>query len=155
MTLFYIVLLILFGLLFLVVELLLLPGISVGAVLALVSYGGAGYLAYCHYGPAGVGVAVAVVVVLSCIATAVSLRAKTWQRFTLRQEIRSSGMPLPETELHIGDRGTTLSRLSPMGRVRIGGRSYEAKSQNGYLDPGVAVEVTGFENFSVIVQLIN
>lgn len=39
MTMFYIVLLIFFGLLFLVAELVLLPGVSIGAILALVCYG--------------------------------------------------------------------------------------------------------------------
>ena len=38
---FFIVLLVFFGLLFLVAELVLLPGVSIGAILALVSYGGA------------------------------------------------------------------------------------------------------------------
>ena len=40
---FYIILLVLLGLLFLVAELLLLPGVSVGAILALVCYGSAVY----------------------------------------------------------------------------------------------------------------
>ena len=39
MEMFYIVLLVFFGLLFLVAELVLLPGVSIGAVLALVCYG--------------------------------------------------------------------------------------------------------------------
>ena len=44
MEMFYIVLLVFFGLLFLVAELVLLPGVSIGAVLALVCYGSAIYL---------------------------------------------------------------------------------------------------------------
>ena len=41
MTMFYIILLIVLGLLFLVAELVLLPGVSIGAILALVCYGAA------------------------------------------------------------------------------------------------------------------
>ncbi len=94
-----------------------------------------------------------VILVLSLIATVVSLRAKTWQRFSLKQKIKSSSMPtLPEQELSVGDRGMTLSRLSPMGKVEIGGRTYEAKSQGAYVDQRSEVEVVGFENFSVIVK---
>ena len=51
MPMFYIVLLIVFGLLFLVAELVLLPGVSIGAVLSLVCYGSSIYLAYRDYGP--------------------------------------------------------------------------------------------------------
>ena len=43
---FYIVLLIVLGLLFLVAELVLLPGVSIGAILALVCYGSSIYLAF-------------------------------------------------------------------------------------------------------------
>ena len=150
MTMFYIVLLIFFGLLFLVAELVLLPGVSIGAILALVCYGSSIYLAFRDLGPVAGSV---VILVLSLIATVVSLRAKTWQRFSLKQKINSSSMPtLPEQELSVGDRGTTLSRLSPMGKIEVKGRTYEAKSLGAYVDPRKEIEVVGFENFSVIVK---
>ena len=155
MEMFYIVLLVFFGLLFLVAELVLLPGVSIGAVLALVCYGSSVYLAFRDFGPVTGTVVILVILVLSVIATVVSLRAKTWQRFSLKQEIRSSSMPvIPAEELQVGDRGVTLSRLSPMGKVEIGGRTYEAKSQRAYVDQQPDVEVVGFENFSVIVKTI-
>lgn len=153
MELFYIVLLIVLGLLFLVAELVLLPGVSVGALLALVCDGFAIWLGFRDFGTTGGAVVIVAVLVLSLVVTVVSLRAKTWQRFSLRQEIRSSSTPvLPSEELHVGDRGKTLSRLSPMGKVEIGGRIYEAKSLDAYVDPRREVEVVGFENFSVIVK---
>lgn len=151
---FYIVILIFFGLLFLVAEIVLLPGISVGALLSMVCYGSSIYLAFRDHGPVAGVVVILVILVLSTAATILSLRAKTWQRFSLRQEIDSSSMPSPETELHVGDRGTTVSRLSPMGKIEVGGRIYEAKSQDIYVDPRRDVEVVGFENFSVIVKKI-
>ena len=155
MEMFYIVLLVFFGLLFLVAELVLLPGVSIGAVLALVCYGSSVYLAFRDFGPVTGTVVILVILVLSVIATVVSLRAKTWQRFSLKQEIRSSSMPvIPAEELQVGDRGVPLSRLSPMGKVEIGGLSYEAKSQGAYVDQQRDVEVVGFENFSVIVKTI-
>ncbi|MDE7123588.1 MAG: NfeD family protein [Alistipes sp.] len=154
MELFYILLLIVLGLLFLVAEIVFLPGISIGGLLAMVCYGSAIYLSFGNYGTGGGVLAIVVVVVVSVVATAVSLRAKTWQRFSLRQQIRSSSMPSPCDEVKPGDRGVTLSRLSPMGKVEIGGRVYEAKSTGSYVDPRREVEVVGFENFSVIVKSI-
>ena len=153
MEMFYIVLLVFFGLLFLVAELVLLPGGSIGAVLALVCYGSSVFLAFRDFGPVTGTVVILVILVLSVIATVVSLRAKTWQRFSLKQEIRSSSMPvIPAEELQVGDRGVTLSRLSPMGKVEIGGRIYEAKSTDVYIDQRSTVEVVGFENFNVVVR---
>lgn len=152
---FYIVLLVFFGLLFLVAELVLLPGVSIGALLSLVCYGSSIYLAFRDYGPLTGAVVVIAILVLSCIAIVISLRAKTWQRFSLKQEIHSSSMPEPDKELQIGARGTSVSRLSPMGKISIDGRIYEAKSQDIYIDPRSDVEVVGFENFSVIVRKLS
>lgn len=109
MEMFYIVLLVVFGLLFLVAELVLLPGVSIGGVLALVCYGSSIYLAFRDFGPLTGAVVVIVILILSIIATVISLRAKTWQRFSLKQEIRSSSMPVtPAEELQVGDRGVTV-----------------------------------------------
>ncbi len=156
MELFYIILLILLGLLFLVAELLLLPGISVGGVLALVCGGVSIWLGFRDFGTQGGCITIVVVVLLALLVTVVSLRSRTWRRFSLDQRIGSSSMPvLPAEELRAGDRGTTLSRLSPMGKVEIGGRTYEAKSTGAYVDPQREVEVVGFENFSVIVRTVD
>ena len=152
---FFIILLILFGVLFLVAEIVLLPGISIGGILALVCYGSSIYMAFRDYGPLTGAMVTVAILVLSAGATIVSLRAKTWQRFSLKQQIDSSSMRTPEEDnVRSGDRGVTLSRLSPMGKVDIGGRIYEAKSLDRYVDPRSEVEVVGFENFNVIVRVI-
>ena len=75
----YIVLLICFGLLFLVAELLLLS-------LAVVIF---------------------------------SLRAKTWQRFSLRQEIRSSSMPEPEKFVRHRTGSYFFSGLAIVSRIAV------------------------------------
>ena len=150
---FFIILLVFFGLLFLVAELVLLPGVSIGAILALVSYGGAIYIAFRVYGPLAGGIVVAVVLILSFAATVVSLRSKTWRRFSLKQKVDSSVMPEPvQQSIRVGDTGMTVSRLAPMGKVEISGNIYEAKSMDSYIDPRQEVEVVGFENFNIIVR---
>ena len=119
MEIFYIVLLVFFGLLFLVAELVLLPGVSIGALLALVCYGSSVYLAFRDFGT-GAGILVIVIILaLSLVVTVISLRAKTWQCFSLKQEIRSSSTPLlPSEELKVGDRGVTSRASRPWARSR-------------------------------------
>lgn len=152
---FYIVLLIVLGVLFLVAELVFLSGSFFGTTLSLVCYGCAIWMGFANYGTTVGIIVIAAVALLSLVATVLSLRAKTWQRLSLSQEIQSSSMELPEQSLKVGDRGTTLSRLSPMGKVDFGGKIYEAKSTGDYIDPRCEVEVAGFENFNVIVKKIN
>lgn len=151
----YIILLILLGVLFCVAELLLLPGVTIGAILAVACYGGAVWYAFESLGTTAGIITIVVVLVVSLISVIFSLRAKTWQYFALRQQIDSTSMPKPEKELSIGAVGTTISRLSPMGKVNIGGKVYEAKSADVFIDQREQVEVVGFENFNVIVRKAN
>lgn len=152
---FYIILLIILGVLFLVAELVFLSGSLIGTILSLVCYGGAVWKTFVDYGYTAGIVVIAVIAAVSLIATVISLRAKTWQRLSLSQEIESSSMEQPEASLKIGDKGVCVSRLSPMGKVEIKGNIYEAKSIDAYIDPKTEVEVTGFENFNVIVKKSN
>lgn len=147
--------LIFLGLLFCVIELLILPGITIGGLLSLVSYGVAIYLAFERLG-AGAGVLVIIAILgLSIIATFFSLRAKTWDRFSLKSQIESSSSESPQELLTIGQRGVAVSRLAPMGKIEVDGQSYEAKSSDSYIDAKTEVEVVGFENFSVVVKKVN
>lgn len=117
-----IILLILLGVLFLVAELVLLPGVSLGALFALVCYGSAIYTAFADYGPFTGGIVVLIISGVVVRGYGAFARSKTWQRFSLKQKIESSSMPLPDNEVKAGDRGVAVSRLAPMGKVEIGGQ---------------------------------
>ena len=151
----YIVLLILLGVLFCVAELLLLPGLSIGAFLSVACYGGAVWYAFDALGTTAGVVTIVVVLIVSLISIIFSLRAKTWQCFALKQQIDSTSMPHPESELSVGAVGVAVSRLSPMGKVNINGKIYEAKSEDVFIDHREQIEVVGFENFNVIVRKLN
>lgn len=151
----YVALLILLGALFLVAELVLLPGVSIGAILSLACYGGAIWYAFAFIGVTAGVVTIVAVIVVSLVAVVLSLRAKTWQRLALKQEIDSVSMPRPEAEVAIGAVGVAVSRLCPMGKVEIEGKCYEAKSADVMIDHRSRVEVVGFENFTLVVKKIN
>lgn len=151
---FYIVLLTVLGVLFLIAELLLLPGVSVGTILALVCYGSAIYLAFNNFGVTTGIIVLAIVLVLSLITTILALRAKTWRKLALQQEIDSTSMENPSKKVAIGSTGITISRLSPMGKIEIDGELHEAKSLDSYIEQRKPVEVVGFENFTIIVKSI-
>lgn len=149
-----IILLVALGVFFLVVELIFLPGVTLGTALSVVSYGVAIYLTFTRFGVVGGVIAIGVVLLLSIVATILSLRAKTWQRLALNNKIESQSNTSPETLVKVGTKGVALSRISPMGKVRIDGKEYEAKSDGTYIDQRSEVEVVGFENFTVVVKKI-
>lgn len=149
-----IILLVLLGVFFLVVELVFLQGVTVGVLLSLASYGSAIYLAFKNHGVMGGITAIIIILILSLIATILSLRAKTWRRLALNDKLEGVSMKSPEHELAIGDKGVSISRLCPMGKVNFEGKVYEAKSLDAYIDQRSEVVVVGFENFTVLVKAI-
>ena len=149
-----IAILIVIGALLLVVELILLPGFTVAGIGGLACYCGAAYMAYANYGGTGLLITIGVVVLVSIIATWFSLRAKTWKKFALSQNIDGEAQVSPEQQVKTGERGVAITRLAPMGKVMIGGQTYEAKAIDLFVDQQTEVEVTGFENFNVIVKPI-
>ena len=124
-----IITLIIVGVLLLVAELVLLPGISVAGIGAFLS--------------------------LAVAAVVISLRANTWQRLSLKSTIDATSTPTPEqNDIRIGQRGETLTRLAPMGKVQVGDVTVEAKSVDAYIDPRQVVEVIGYDNTAVVVRRI-
>ena len=146
--------LVLLGAFFLVIELLILPGVSIGVLLSIASNVGAGYIAFTRLGVTAGVITIVTMVVLSTIALCFSLRAKTWRRLTLNDKLESSSAKSASIQLSVGDVGESVSRLAPMGRVVINGKNYEAKSVGEYIGEHTPIEVVDFENSNVIVKKV-
>lgn len=149
-----IIALLILGAFFLVAELVFLPGVTLGAILSLVGFGAAVYFGFVRFGFVGGVITLVVAIALALLVTVLSLRAKTWQRLALKDKVNGESTERPETTLSVGARGVAVSRLSPMGKVEIDGKVYEAKSTDVYIDQRSAVEVVGFENFTAIVRRV-
>ena len=150
-----IIVLILVAMLLLAAELVLLPGITVAAIGALGAAGYAVYRAFVLYGTTGGLITIGAILVLSVLTIVFCLRAKTWRKLALHKNIDGVSQQLPQDRnIKEGDRGITVTRLAPMGKVRIGEETLEAKSIDRYIDQKKEVEVVGFENFNIIVKLV-
>lgn len=148
----WISLLILLGLLLFVVE-LVLPGITLAAIGAFCCLVGASAWAFVD-GGIGVGFAVVGTIVgMMIVLTALFLRPRTWNRFTLKANIESQVQPVAiEKEVEVGVQGMTLTRMAPMGKVQIGERIFDAKSLDSYIDPREQVRVIGYDNAALVVR---
>ena len=148
----FIIVLILVGLVLIFAEILLIPGIGIAGILGLLSMGGSCFYAFNQLGTnAGVIVTVVNAALIAALTIWV-LRAKTWKRFTLNTNIDSKAIDKLEEKVSIGDRGRTLSRLSPMGSAQIMDEVYEVKALEGMIDAGVEIEVVLIEDNKVYVR---
>ncbi|MCL2501696.1 MAG: NfeD family protein [Bacteroidales bacterium] len=147
-----IITLILIGVVLLLAELLLIPGIGIAGILALAALIGANFIAF-YYHPQPVGVIVLVITILICsVGVWYALRAKTWKRLSLKHEIEAKAIPLPQDlGIRIGMKGKTLGRLIPAGKARLGETDVEVYAFQGVIDPGTEVEVVQIEDLRIFV----
>jgi membrane-bound ClpP family serine protease len=147
-----IIMLIIIGVVLLLTELLLIPGVGIAGILGLIALVGANFLAFFYHSQTE-GIIVLIVSMLICaFGTWYALRAKTWKRLSLQQEIEAKAIPLPEEQgIHIGMKGKTLGRLIPSGKARFGGIDVEVYALGGVIDPGIEIEVVQIENLRIFV----
>lgn len=148
----FIIVLILVGLVLIFAEILLIPGVGIAGILGLLSMGGSCFYAFHELGTTTGIIVTAVNAVLIVGLTIWVLRAKTWKKFTLNTNIDSKAFSLEGAKIAIGDRGKTITRLAPMGTVRFGEDTYEAKALEGMIDPGTEVEIVLIEDNKIYVE---
>lgn len=146
--------LILIGFVLIFTEILLIPGVGVAGTLGVIALGGASYYAFYALGTMTGYVVTGINVLLLIALTVYVLRAKTWKRFTLNTNIDSKAI-VPDDVPVVGDKGKTATRLAPVGMVRIGNHTFEAKALEGMIDPGVSVEVVLIEDNKIYVSPVN
>ena len=148
----FIITLILVGLVLILAEILLIPGVGVAGVLGILSIGGSCFCAFHQYGNVTGAIVTAVNALLLLALIIWVLRAKTWKRMTLETSIDSKAVSSDTAVLAVGDRGRTLTRLAPMGSASFGNYVVEVKALEGMLEPNIGVEVVLIEDNKIYVK---
>ncbi len=144
--------LIIAGILFMLVELLLVPGVGIGGFLSLLSLGAACWYSFVYIGDSVGWTVLVAVIVMIVAAVVISLRSRTWRRFELKTEIHSK-VNDESRRLAAGQRGLAQTRLAPMGTGRFGEVSCEVKSDdNSLIDAGTPLEIISIEDNQVTVK---
>lgn len=151
-----IIILIILGILLFVIEFLLVPGITVAGVGGLILTVLGVFKAFNDYGTTtGVWVLIGTIL-LSILVIAFSLRARTWRKLMLKTNVEGTvDSDITEDQIKVGDRGETLTRLAPMGKIKINDIVREAKSLEGYIDEHRPIEIVSVDGTSISVKPIN
>ncbi len=154
MTIFIIILLLVLGVVLILLEFFVLPGITVAGIAGVVMILGGIYLSYHHYGSNTGHLTVLGSVIFSVLSLWIALKSGTWNRIMLKTEIDSKVEKLEEDMVAIGDEGICLSRLAPMGQVRIKNHIIEAKSTGLYIDEKTPIVVIKIVDKVIVVKPI-
>src|SRR5690606_29186822 len=61
---------------------------------------------------------------------------------------------LTGSEGFIGEIGTAMSELAPLGKVHVHGERWNAESVSGIIEKGEKVRVTGMQNLKIFVEKV-
>jgi membrane-bound serine protease (ClpP class) len=133
----------------------ILPGGILG-ILAALCVLVASWLGYAEYGVVGgAGVflgSICAIALLVYLEFKVIARTKLGSGFFLKTSVTGHSNVSKAEETIIGKEGTALTRLNPSGKVAIEGQSYDAYSQDGYIEANHAVTVVAKDNFKLIIK---
>lgn len=137
-------LLLLAGVGLILVELFLIPGVSIAGICGLLSLGGSVYASYAFWGAMAGHFMLFLVLLIVAIGVYMIVKFRTLDRMSLSTNIDAK-VNLINNKVQLGDEGVTISRLAPMGTVLINGESYECKYIGGFLEEGKKVRVSHIE----------
>ena len=116
----------------------------------------ASWFAGAEYG-AGTGIltfvgSAAAIAILVFIEFKLLARTSLGSAFFLKSSVTGHSNIAPAEAVIIGREGSALTRLNPSGKVAIDGKSYEAHSQDGYIEADQSIQVVAQDNFKLIIK---
>ena len=133
----------------------ILPGGILGIMAALCVIL-ASWFAGAEYG-AGIGIltfvgSAAAIGILVFIEFKLLARTSLGSAFFLKSSVTGHSNIAPAEASITGKKGISLTRLNPSGKVAIDGKSYEAYSQDGYIEEDHSIQVVAQDNFKLIIK---
>jgi membrane-bound ClpP family serine protease len=153
MTLLGIILMIVAGLVLFLLELLVIPGITIAGVGALILMAVSVYLAFSLFGATTGTIVLLCVLVSMGVVLAFTFRSKTWRRVSLHTQLNSKANDVTGHGITPGNEGISITRLGPVGMVQIGDHRVEGHSEGPFIDQQSKIVVTRVEPSYVVVKL--
>ncbi|MCE5250450.1 hypothetical protein LLG96_09555 [bacterium] len=153
MTALIVALIVITGFIFLVIELLLIPGFSVPGLAGLAMIGYGIFKAKTAYGTSGALITLAASLIGAFILIRVALKSRTLKAVSLDYSEKGTSAVDDYSGL-VGIEGITISPLRPAGTADIGGKRCDVVTEGGFIEKNSPVRVLKVDGKRIIVTLI-
>jgi membrane-bound ClpP family serine protease len=155
MNLLIILFLIFLGIVLLLIEFTILPGITIAGVGGLLLFGYSIYLAFVSYGNLVGFLTLAFVLLFSPILIFRLFKGKSGKKLVLKTVLKGFTNEINEEKVKVGDVGVTIGRLAPMGKIKINDEVVEVRSTGNFVDPGEKVRIIQIDKSLITVEPLN
>ena len=133
------------GIILLLLEVFLFPGISLAGIGATVCLVYANVRAFNELGTWPGVITLAISIISSILVFVWFMRSKSLDRLALKKDIDSSVKQPESATIQVGDTGIALTRLAQIGNARFGDRIVEVRTTGDFIDaktPIIAERIT-------------
>ena len=152
MSLTLVAVLVIVGLLFVILEILVIPGQGVFGILGLIILAIGIWQTYVSIGTTEGHIVSATSFVLSVASLIIALRANTWKRLSLNSTMDSRVNVINEEKLKVGDWGKSISRLAPAGKALFNDEFVEVHTHGDFIDQDIDIEIIKIDHNKIFVK---
>jgi len=150
-----IIFLIILGIVLLLIEVTILPGITVAGVGSFLVLVYSVYLAFTAYGSLIGFLTLAFVLIVSPLLVYYFFKGKAGKSMVLNTVLTGVANEINPEKVKVGDIGVTIGRLAPMGKIKVNDEVVEVRSTGTFVNPGEKVRIIHIEKSMVTVEPLN
>lgn len=155
MSIFAIILLILLGLVLLLIEFAVIPGVTIAGIGGFLLLAASVYIAFTELGTAAGFITLIVVLILAPAMVYYFLKSRSGRKMILEKNIDGKVESITPGKIAVGDAGKTIGRLAPSGKVRVNGEVIEGQSTGAFIDHNTEIKVLKILSNKIIVEPLN
>lgn len=155
MSLLAIILLIILGLVLLLLEFAVIPGVTIAGVGGFLLLAASVYIAFAEMGKVAGFITLGIVLILSPLMVYYFFKSRAGKKMILDSKIDGKIENMEPGKIKAGDIGTTIGRLAPMGKIKINGEVVEAQSAGAYINEHTEIQVIKIHLNKIIVEPFN
>jgi len=155
MNLLIILFLIFLGIVLLLIEFTILPGITVAGLGGVLLFGYSIYLAFSSYGAIGGFLTLGFVLIVAPTLVVLLFKGRSGKKMVLNAVLHGVANEINPDKVKIGDIGITIGRLAPMGKIKVNDEVVEVRSTGTFVDPGQKVRIIHIEKSLITVEPLN
>jgi membrane-bound ClpP family serine protease len=152
MSLLAIVLLIILGLVLLLIEFAVIPGVTIAGIGGFLLLAASVYIAFADMGTVAGFITLTVVLIASPIMVYYFFKSRAGKHMILDSEISGKVENFSHDKLKVGDIGKTIGRLAPMGKIKVNGEVVEAQSTGSFIDHQTEIRIVKIQFNKIIVE---
>jgi len=150
-----IIFLIILGIVLLLIEVTILPGITVAGVGSFLVLVYSVYLAFTSYGTLVGFLTLAFVLIAAPLLVFKLFKGKAGKSMVLNTVLTGFANEIDPEKVKVGDIGVTIGRLAPMGKIKVNDEVVEVRSTGTFVNPGEKVRIISIEKSLVTVEPLN